>query len=215
MLHVISARCVARDLHTIAPGPLGVRVGDSSQLSEEIVKNLESRLWMRVLLLLLKDMEHLSFFSRMRNMEKFKTLISAFLLPFSMQLTLEISWKKNLLLRLLISSFFQIQYVHSDHYSQDLANLSAFQASWRRRSYQAFSSCCPPVVVVKFLRRASTDPCCGKGNILATQMVTNMWQWVGKPAPVRWAPWNFGKSCDPRSDLATDPTLLLHLPPHP
>ena len=52
-LHVISARCVARDLHTIAPGHLSVRVGDSSRRCEEIVKNLEQRLWMRLLLLLL------------------------------------------------------------------------------------------------------------------------------------------------------------------
>ena len=37
MLHVISAGCVARDLHTIAPGPL-VRVGDGSRRREEIVK---------------------------------------------------------------------------------------------------------------------------------------------------------------------------------
>ena len=36
MLHVISVRCVARDLHTIAPGPLSVRAGDGSRHSEEI-----------------------------------------------------------------------------------------------------------------------------------------------------------------------------------
>ena len=36
MLHVISAQCVASDLHTIVPGPLSV--ADSSQHSEEILK---------------------------------------------------------------------------------------------------------------------------------------------------------------------------------
>ena len=49
MLPVMSARCVARDLHTVAPGHLSVRVGDSSRRSEEIVKNLELRLSMRLL----------------------------------------------------------------------------------------------------------------------------------------------------------------------
>ena len=38
MLHMISTCCAARDLHTIAPGPLERSVGDSSQRSEEIVK---------------------------------------------------------------------------------------------------------------------------------------------------------------------------------
>ena len=47
MLHMTSARCVARDLH------LSVRVGDSSGYSEEIVKNLELCLGMRLLLLFL------------------------------------------------------------------------------------------------------------------------------------------------------------------
>ena len=42
MLHVISARCDARDLHTIAHEPLE-RVGDSSRRREQIVKNLELR----------------------------------------------------------------------------------------------------------------------------------------------------------------------------
>ena len=42
MLHVISARCVARDLHTIAPWPL-----ERTRRSEEIVKNLELHLSMR------------------------------------------------------------------------------------------------------------------------------------------------------------------------
>ena len=37
MLHVISARCGAPDLHTIAPGP-SVIVGDGFRCSEEIVK---------------------------------------------------------------------------------------------------------------------------------------------------------------------------------
>ena len=41
MLHVMSARCVACDLHTI--GHLSVCVVDGSQRSEEIVKNLELR----------------------------------------------------------------------------------------------------------------------------------------------------------------------------
>ena len=41
MLHAISARCVARDLHRLCPGHLSVRVRDSSWLSEEIVKNLD------------------------------------------------------------------------------------------------------------------------------------------------------------------------------
>ena len=48
MLHVISARCIARDLHTVAhvcaQGHLSVRVGDGSRRSEEIVKNLKLRL---------------------------------------------------------------------------------------------------------------------------------------------------------------------------
>ena len=38
MLHVMSVLCVARDLHTVAPGPLERRVGDSSRRNEEIVK---------------------------------------------------------------------------------------------------------------------------------------------------------------------------------
>ena len=38
MLHVISAQCVARDLHAIVPGRLSVRLGDSSRCSEEIAK---------------------------------------------------------------------------------------------------------------------------------------------------------------------------------
>ena len=39
MLHVMNARCVARDLHTrLRPGHWNVRVGDSSRRSEEIVK---------------------------------------------------------------------------------------------------------------------------------------------------------------------------------
>ena len=41
MLHVISVRCFARDLHT---GRLSIHFGDSSRRSEEIVKNLELRL---------------------------------------------------------------------------------------------------------------------------------------------------------------------------
>ena len=44
MLQVISAQCVAHDLHTIAPGSL--------QHSEEMVENLELRLSMQLLLLL-------------------------------------------------------------------------------------------------------------------------------------------------------------------
>ena len=51
ILHVMSARCVARDLHTVAPGHLNVCVGDRSRHSEEIVKNLEWRLSMRSLLI--------------------------------------------------------------------------------------------------------------------------------------------------------------------
>ena len=39
MLHVISARCAARDLR-LRPGQLCVRVGDSSRRSEEIVKKI-------------------------------------------------------------------------------------------------------------------------------------------------------------------------------
>ena len=35
---MISVRCAARDLHTIAPGHLSVRIGDSSRRSEEIVE---------------------------------------------------------------------------------------------------------------------------------------------------------------------------------
>ena len=46
VLHVICTR--------LRLGHLSVRVGDSSRCSEEIVKNLESRLWMR---LLLKNLE--------------------------------------------------------------------------------------------------------------------------------------------------------------
>ena len=38
MLHLMSARCVARDLHSAVPGHLSVRVGDSSLRSEEIVQ---------------------------------------------------------------------------------------------------------------------------------------------------------------------------------
>ena len=38
LLHVISARCVACDVHMIAPGQLSVRAGDSSQRTEEIEK---------------------------------------------------------------------------------------------------------------------------------------------------------------------------------
>ena len=53
MLHVVSARCAARDLHAVAPGLLNVCVGDSSRRSEEIVKNLELRLSMRSLLIFL------------------------------------------------------------------------------------------------------------------------------------------------------------------
>ena len=53
MLPVTSAQCVARGLHTMRPGHLSVRVGDGSRCSEEIVKNLKLRLWMRLLLLLL------------------------------------------------------------------------------------------------------------------------------------------------------------------
>ena len=44
MLHVISAGCVARGLHTIVPG----LVGDSSRRCEEIVKNLDLHLSKRV-----------------------------------------------------------------------------------------------------------------------------------------------------------------------
>ena len=42
MLLVMSARCVARDVYTIAPSPghLSVRVGDISRRNEEIVKIL-------------------------------------------------------------------------------------------------------------------------------------------------------------------------------
>ena len=45
MLHVISARCVTRDLHSVAPGPLA---GDSSRRSKKIVKNLKLRLSVRL-----------------------------------------------------------------------------------------------------------------------------------------------------------------------
>ena len=38
MLHVMRARCVARALHTIAPWPVSVRVGDGSRRSEETAK---------------------------------------------------------------------------------------------------------------------------------------------------------------------------------
>ena len=41
------------DLHTVARGHLSVRVGDTSWCSEEIVKNLELRLSVRSLFLLL------------------------------------------------------------------------------------------------------------------------------------------------------------------
>ena len=41
---MIFARCVARDLHKLAPGHLSVRVGDGSRRSGEIVKDLELRL---------------------------------------------------------------------------------------------------------------------------------------------------------------------------
>ena len=43
MMHVMSARCVARDLHTIAPGPLErATVGDGSRRNEEIVKKMSN-----------------------------------------------------------------------------------------------------------------------------------------------------------------------------
>ena len=59
MLHVISAWMVARDLHTIAPGPLErtIHVGDSSRRNEEIVENLKLRLSVRLLLLTSKTAE--------------------------------------------------------------------------------------------------------------------------------------------------------------
>ena len=41
----------------LRPGHLSVRVGDGSRRSEELVKNLELRLWMRLLLLLLLTFE--------------------------------------------------------------------------------------------------------------------------------------------------------------
>ena len=53
MLHVMNARYVVRDLHTIAPRHLSVRAGDSSRRSEETVKNFELRLSVQLLLLLL------------------------------------------------------------------------------------------------------------------------------------------------------------------
>ena len=49
MLHVISARCVARVLHTFAPGPLVQTVRGAVR----IVNNAEMRLSMQLLLLLL------------------------------------------------------------------------------------------------------------------------------------------------------------------
>ena len=48
-LDTTSARCAASDLYKIVPGHLSVRVGDSSLRDEEIVKNLELRLSMRLL----------------------------------------------------------------------------------------------------------------------------------------------------------------------
>ena len=52
LLHVISHRCVARDLHTTAHGLgyLSVCVGDSVRRSEGMVKNLKLHLSMLLLL---------------------------------------------------------------------------------------------------------------------------------------------------------------------
>ena len=49
-LHVISARCVARDLHTTAPGPLGRMCWRQFAAQWGDCENLELRLWMRLIL---------------------------------------------------------------------------------------------------------------------------------------------------------------------
>ena len=49
MLHMISAQCVACDLHTIAPRPLEHTCWRRFAGSEEIAKNLKLHLWMRLL----------------------------------------------------------------------------------------------------------------------------------------------------------------------
>ena len=53
MLHVMRALCVARNLHTFAPGPLERACWKQFAGSEEIVKNLKLRRSIRLLLLLL------------------------------------------------------------------------------------------------------------------------------------------------------------------
>ena len=62
MLHVISVRCVARDLHTIAPGRLCIRVGEFATQGE-VCRNLELRLSMRSVLLSLPDQLHAAKFA--------------------------------------------------------------------------------------------------------------------------------------------------------
>ena len=54
---MISALCVARDLQTIAPIHLSVRVGDSSRRSEEIVKSGIAPFNAIIILLLLPNSE--------------------------------------------------------------------------------------------------------------------------------------------------------------
>ena len=53
MLHVISARCVARDLHTVAPWPLQRTYWRQFAVQWGYCENLKLRLWMWLLLLLL------------------------------------------------------------------------------------------------------------------------------------------------------------------
>ena len=59
MLHVMSARSVACDLHMFAAGHLSVRVGDSLRRSE-IVKILELRLSIQSLSFSLTSLNHRS-----------------------------------------------------------------------------------------------------------------------------------------------------------
>ena len=54
MLHVMSARCVACDLHMTVPWPLECNVGIGLRCSEEIVQNLKLRISIRLLLSMIK-----------------------------------------------------------------------------------------------------------------------------------------------------------------
>ena len=84
MLHVMSAQCVACDLHMVVPGQVSVHVGDNLQHSDEIVKNLQLCLSMRSLLLLLP-----SFHISTKSCEKICKNMSAEIFAFSYSCDLE------------------------------------------------------------------------------------------------------------------------------